>query len=67
MFIEDVVSFNADPLSLRKKRSGTRLVELHSNSEPRQVPASFESLLMNNTTFSICKCVNMQIVKKYMV
>lgn len=55
LFTEDVVSFNADPLSLRKKSNGTRLVELHSNSEPRQVPASFESLLINDTTFSICK------------
>ena len=25
LFTEDVVSFNADPLSLRKKRSGTKL------------------------------------------
>ena len=37
---------NADTLSLHSKRSGTRLVELHCNSKPRQVPAFYKGLLI---------------------
>ncbi len=37
---------NADALALHSEHSGTRLVELRSNSLPRQVPVFCKGLLM---------------------